>query len=218
LIPVSLVVMVLSLGGVRTALATARPGPQIAALAVRADEVGRQPILRIGSVLDDEAIEHATTSGLPVRVNVRVELWRDGFFDDLVTTRNWNAVILYEPLAREFIVRPSDRPAGRHATYAAARSAIEGELPLDIRPVGRGRYYYLATLEVETLSLTDLAELERWLQGELGPAVSGDRSLTGAIGEGAKRLLIRLLGLPSRRVDARSEKFEVGRAPPPPVP
>jgi len=210
--------MLLSLGGAWTEPPPARPGPQTAVLAVRADETGRQPILRIGGVLEDAAIERATTSGLPVRVNVRVELWRDGFFDDLVTARSWNAVILFEPLEKEFIVRLSDRPAGRHATYAAARSAIEGELPLDIRPAGRGRYYYLATLEVETLSLTDLAELERWLQGELGPAVSGERSLTGAVGEGAKRLLIRLLGLPSRRVEARSEKFEVGRAPQPPVP
>jgi hypothetical protein len=76
-------------------------------------------------------------------------------------------------------------------------------------PTRAGRYYYLAHLEIETLSLSDLEELERWLQGELGPAVGGGRSLTGAVGEGAKRLLIRLLGLPTRRVEARSDRFEV---------
>jgi hypothetical protein len=30
------------------------------------------------------------------------------------------------------------------------------------------------------------------------------------MGEGAKRLLIRLLGLPSRRIEARSERFTIG--------
>jgi hypothetical protein len=72
-----------------------------------------------------------------------------------------------------------------------------------------GRYYYTAVLQIETLSLSDLDELERWLQGELGPAVSGRRSLSDAVGEGAKRLLIRLLGLPTRRVEARSDRFRI---------
>ncbi|MCI0432476.1 MAG: hypothetical protein L0271_02335 [Gemmatimonadetes bacterium] len=211
MIPIHLAALLLALSGGGPDPTLTGAGEQSVALSVRADETAHQPVLRIGSVLDDAALEHATRSGLPVRVNVRVELWRDGFFDDLVTTRVWNAVVLYEPLEEQFIVRLPDRPARRHSTYAGARAAVEGELPLDVRPVRQGRYYYIAMLEIETLSLSDLAELERWLQGELGPAVSGERSLPGAVGEGAKRLLIRLLGLPTRRVEARSEKFEVGR-------
>ena len=80
-----------------------------------------------------------------------------------------------------------------------------------MRPRTPGRYYYTATLELETLSLSDLEELERWLQGELQPAVTGDRSIPGAVGQGAKRLMIRLLGLPARRLEGRSGKFEVPR-------
>ncbi|MGH7501651.1 MAG: DUF4390 domain-containing protein [Longimicrobiales bacterium] len=190
--------------------AVAVPFGQTANLAVRPDTASDQrALLRIGAVLDDSALEEATRSGLPVRVRARVELWRDGFFDDLEATANWNAVLLYEPLEKQYIVRAPDGDAQRFTTYDRARAAVEREIPLSIRPVRTGRYYYLAHLEIETLSLSDLEELERWLQGELGPAVGGDRSLTGAVSEGAKRLLIRLLGLPARRVEARSDRFEV---------
>ncbi|HEX7050775.1 MAG TPA: hypothetical protein VF188_11275, partial [Longimicrobiales bacterium] len=76
-------------------------------------------------------------------------------------------------------------------------------------PVRSGRYYYTATLELETLSLSDLEELERWLEGELEPAVSGEGSVPGALGQGMKRLLIRVLGLPARTFEARSEMFRI---------
>ena len=86
---------------------------------------------------------------------------------------------------------------------------IEGNYPLQIRPNRAGRYYYLGRLEIETLSLSDIQELERWLQGELQPAVRGDRSVAGALGDGAKRLMIRLLNLPARGLDTRSARFRV---------
>jgi hypothetical protein len=173
-------------------------------------ESGNRPLVRITSLLADSSLEHAARSGLPLRVRVRVELWRDGLIDDLVASEGWTSVLVYEPLGREYIVRPNPRPgtALRFNAYAAARQAIEREYLLDIRPTRSGRYYYTATLELETLSLSDLEELERWLQGELGPAVSGDRSLPGAVGQGAKRLMIRLLGMPTRRIEARSNRFE----------
>ena len=89
------------------------------------------------------------------------------------------------------------------------RGHIERQHAVTITPRGRGRYYYLASLEMETLALTDLEELEGWLRGELSPAVGGQGSLLGAIGNGAKRLFIRVLGLPARRMEVRSPAFRV---------
>ena len=171
-----------------------------------------RPRVHIGDVLQDDALRDAVQSGLPIRIAVRVELWRDGFIDALESARTWNVTLLYEPLGRRYIVRNETfvDSAGQYATYELARAAIERNYEPSLRPARSGRYYYTATLDIETLSLSDLDELERWLQGELGPAVSGERSIAGAVVEGAKRLLIRLLGLPSRRVDARSERFEAG--------
>ena len=94
-------------------------------------------------------------------------------------------------------------------TYADARGLLEAARSFTIRPLSSGRYYYTATIEVETLSLSDLEELERWLQGQLRPAVSGDRSVPDAIGDGAKRLLIRVLALPTKTLELRTARFRV---------
>lgn len=185
------------------------PDWQQAALAVSWDSADGAARLFIGAVLASEELEKATRSGLPVRVRVRVELWRDGFFDHLEGSEAWTAALLYEPLEQQYILRPPRGPARRYADYRAARAGIESEYAVNVRPAREGVFYYTATLEIETLSLSDLEELERWLQGELRPAVAGERSVTGAVGEGAKRLLIRLLDFPARRAEARSEKFRV---------
>jgi Domain of unknown function (DUF4390) len=186
------------------------PAQQGPALSVRADTTsGGRALLRIGSVLGDRQLGEALRSGLPLRVRVRVELWRDGFFDHLESNETWTTVVLFEPLDEQYIVRPPGGEVRRFADYGEARAAIESQYPLAIAPRQAGSYYYTATLEIETLSLSDLDELQRWLRGELGPAVSGERSIGSAMGEGAKRLLIRMLGLPSRRIEAKSERFRM---------
>lgn len=174
-------------------------------------DLNYRPLAHVGPVLDDDDLEEAARSGVPIRLRVRVELWRDGWTDDLVATERWAAVLAYDPLTKEFLVRgrSADAPVRRFASYADARAAIEGNYPLQIRPNRSGRYYYLGRLEIETLSLSDIQELERWLQGELQPAVRGDRSVTGALGDGAKRLIIRLLNLPARGLETRSARFRV---------
>jgi len=170
---------------------------------------GLRPLLNVGPILADAVFEETTRSGLPVRMNLRVELWRDGFFDRLEGTRTLTAVLYFQPLEESFVVhtRSAESEPRHFPTFQAARTAIEGPYTMELRPNRRGRYYYTAVLELETLSLSDLEELERWLRGELQPAVSGDGSLTGAVGQGVKRFLVRVLGLPARRYEARSEWF-----------
>jgi hypothetical protein len=180
-------------------------------LAVSVDEVTLQPIVRVGAVLRDDDLERAALAGLPVRVRIRIELWRDRFFDQLVDSTSWSTTVVYEPIGELFLVRtlPGPGVARRFASFAAARRTVENEFRPVMRPGGAGRYYYTASLQIETLSLSDLEELERWLQGELQPAVSGQRSVPGAVGQGAKRLLLRILDMPARRYDARTGRFRI---------
>lgn len=181
------------------------------ALSIGVDARDHRALVRLGPVLANKDLMDAAIGGLPVRLRVRTELWRDGYFDALTGTATWSAVVVYEPLRERFLVRPLDAtgPARSFATYDLTRAAVEGELPTRLRPMQPGRYYYTSVLEIETLSVSDLQELERWLQGEVQPAVAGDQSIPGAIAAGAKRLLIRVLGVPNRRVEARSGRFRV---------
>ncbi len=160
--------------------------------------------------LNDPALEEAVRSGLPLRLRFTLELWRDEFFDDLMDRTEWTMVLQYEPMTRRFRLFSAEPDTVPEFTSfdAARRALLEPRTP-EMRPSRPGRYYYLASLEVETLSLSDLEELESWLSGELRPAVTGGGSVSGALGRGLKRVLIRVLDLPVRRYVARSRKFEV---------
>lgn len=172
---------------------------------------GFRPLIQIGRVLDGDDLAEAVRSGLPLRVRGRVELWRDGtLFDGLEGSQEWTGILLYDPLDSTFVVRESTRSAVRRfSKYEGATAELERAIPLPLRPHRPGRYYYTARLDVETLSVSDLQELQHWLEGELGPAVSGDASIPSAVEQGMKRLLIRVLGLPTERLEARSDKFRV---------
>ena len=50
-------------------------------------------------------------------------------------------------------------------------------------------------------------ELRRWLRGEVAPAIGGEGSPERVVGAGMRRLLVRVLGLPTRSYEARSEIF-----------
>jgi hypothetical protein len=180
-------------------------------LTVAADpSAGHRGVLRVRDILADDELADAVRSGLPLRVRFKVELWRDAMFDDLVSTEQWTAVLTYDALSQQYILRTrSDARARVFADFNAARSVIESAYAVSLRPTKQGRYYYTGSADIETLSLSDLEELERWLKGELQPAVSGDRSIPGALGQGARRLFIRVLSLPERRLEARSDRFRV---------
>lgn len=180
-------------------------------LTVAADPTaGHRGVLRVRDILADDELADAVRSGLPLRVRFKVELWRDALFDDLVSTEQWTAIVTYDALSKQYVVRTrSDARARAFADFNAARSVIETAYSVSLRPTRQGRYYYTGSADIETLSLSDLEELERWLKGELQPAVSGDRSIPGALGQGARRLFIRVLSLPERRLEARSDRFRV---------
>jgi hypothetical protein len=175
----------------------------------------RAPIVRSESLLGgDSRWLTALRSGLPVRLHYRVEVWRsrEGWFDIFVRQAEWDLLVRHEPLLDQYTLLTfagASRQERRYATLDALGAALAFAYQVNVRPTGEGRYYYAASLQVSTLSDSDLDELERFLAGDLRREAKGRENLGDALGRGATRFLLRLAGLPSLRLEARSDQFVV---------
>lgn len=173
----------------------------------------RAPVVRSENLLGDGRWLSTLRSGLPVRLHYRIEVWRsrDGWMDQLTRQVYWDVVVRHEPLLDEYTLltifgsRVRER---RYATLDALSAALAFAYQINVSPTVRGNYYYTATLEVSTLSDSDLDELERFLEGDLDGA-RGEGGLGDALGRGATRFLLRLAGLPSLRLEARTGRFSI---------
>ena len=170
-----------------------------------------QASIEVGGLLEDAGLLEAVHSGLPLRIRIRTQLWREELFDDLKGRHEWRASVLFDPLTRRYRVQTGTEEGVIHEvnTLEEARQILQLTLDLPIYPREDGRFYYEADVEMETLSLSDFEELQRWLQGELAPAVVGEEEVEGALARGFRRVLVRMLGLPARKFQIRSETFEV---------
>ncbi|AHG90132.1 Protein of unknown function DUF4390 [Gemmatirosa kalamazoonensis] len=188
-----------------------RPGIEIR-LPDPASRATEGPLVLMSGVLAEREMRDLLEHGFPLRVHFRVELWTvAGWFDDLRGTQEWDVVLQYDPLRKSYgVARVVDNrvtPLGVFDSYEDASQAAERpyRVPLTAR---RGRRsYYSAVVDVETISLNDLDEVQRWLRGELRPAVRGERNPGTALGRGLRTLATRLLGSESRHYETRSGTF-----------
>ncbi|HYC31745.1 MAG TPA: DUF4390 domain-containing protein [Gemmatimonadales bacterium] len=174
----------------------------------------RNPVVRSRNLLGDGRWLTALRSGLPVRLHYRVEVWRsrDGWFDLFDRQTEWDVVLRHEPLLDQYTlltITGSRVQERRYATLDALNAALGFSYQVNVRPREQGEYYYAASLEISTLSDSDLDELERFLEGDLGGVTQGKEGIGDALGRGATRLLLRLAGLPSLRVETRTNGFRV---------
>src|SRR5688572_12126713 len=155
-------------------------------------------------------------NGFPAAMRFRLELWRvGGMFDEMEGPPvQWNTLVHFDPYSQQYRAvrrsRASDQEDfGNFSSIEAVEAAVlEKAYPVAMRPRRAGsRYYYNVVLDVESLSVSDLDELQRWLRGELKPAVRGKRSPLAALREGFGTLLSRLLGGETRHYETRSGTF-----------
>jgi hypothetical protein len=174
----------------------------------------RPPIVRSDRLLAEDRWLTSLRSGLPIRLHYRVEVWRSrgGWFDLFQRQAEWDVIVRHEPLFDQFTLltvsggRAQER---RYATLDALSAALAFAYLVSVQPRSPGTYYYAAVLEVSTLSDSDVDELQRFLEGDLGEVARGKESIGDALGRGATRFLLRLAGLPSLRLEARSPEFRV---------
>jgi hypothetical protein len=175
------------------------------------------PTVRALNVLSDPTVHDLLDSGFPARLHFRVELWSaGGWFNSLRGSAEWDEIVRYDAMSKRYrLVRLN----GGHPVASLQFTRFTDALSEAERPyqapitalIQRDRQYYNVLLEVETISLTDLDELERWLHGELQPAVRGERNPGTAVGRGLRELFARLLGAERRNLEGRSKTFVTER-------
>jgi hypothetical protein len=192
--------------------AFAQRGPQLEVTVLAASPPSGATV-KTSRLLSDSRTRELLLNGFPTQLSFRLELWRvDNLFDELESETQWDVLVRYDPYTQQYqLVRRGSRSTESvdgFATIASVEEALAHAFPVTLRPRRSGtRYYYNVVLEVETLSVSDLDELDRWLNGELRPAVRGKRAPLSALRRGIGTLLSRVLGGEKRHYEARSGTF-----------
>ncbi|HEU4990096.1 MAG: hypothetical protein KGL93_05905 [Gemmatimonadota bacterium] len=193
----------------------AQRDPAVRVDLVRAAGQPDVPAVSVSHALDDPQLQELMRNGFAVALHFRLELWRTGgVFNDLESATQWDVKVQYnlDPYGKAYnIVR---HHGNQIEDFGAIRSLDSTEALL-ARPYRvllpprhpHAKYYYNVVLEVEALNANDLSELQRWLHGDLQPAVRGKTNPLSALKNGVGRLLSRMLGGTKRSYEATSPTF-----------
>ena len=198
-------------------LATSNAGAQKPQLSVSLPEqslrASEPPSVRSQSLVTDGAMLDLLRNGFPARLHYRIERWSTGgWFDDIAAESEWDVVVRYDALKKFFqvyrVVSRQTTLLGSFETIQEAEAVLDAPFPAPIAPPKKGkRSYYTLTLDIEAISLTELDEVERWLRGELKPAVRGKKNPGTAVGRGVRTVMVRLLGGEKRHYETRTGTF-----------
>lgn len=171
------------------------------------------PRIVLGPVLAGAETRELIRGGFPAQLRFRLELWREsGWNYELERAVAWDVVVAYDAGSQVYRVRRRMggqlEDLGGYGTLASAQEALERPFTVALMPSRSGRrYYYNLVLDMEALSVSDLDQLERWLRGELQPAVRGKNNPATALGNGVRTLVTRVLGGERRHYEVRSARF-----------
>ena len=164
------------------------------------DLAKQPPTVRTIGVLGAGRTAELIRNGFPARLHYKLERWAAGtFVNDVKATAEWEFIVQYDPLAKTYkVISATPQKAvvvGEYTDLAEADAKLAEPFPAPITPPRQGeKSYYALSLNVEAMSLSDLDEVQRWLRGELRPAVRGKRNPGTAVSTGVRTLFVRLLG------------------------
>ena len=174
----------------------------------------RQAVVTTADLIADPRVASMLASGFPVRMHYRLQIYRSrsGWLDAFIRQVEWDLVVRHEPLLDQYQVAEVFRSGQRAYRYADREALKRGvATPREIRvgPRDPGTYYYVVTLEISTMSGSDIRELERFLSGDVAPAATGSESVGSALGNAIRDALLSVAGLPSIQLEDRSGRFTV---------
>jgi len=188
--------------------------PQVQIILPDKSELATEPpSVRSTALLSDGPMRDLLVNGFPARLHYTMERWAaGGWFDDMKATAQWDVVVKYDALGKRYhvfrAVANRATELGNYDTLDEAQEVVDAAFRAPISPAKRSqRSYYNLVLGIETLSLTELDEVEQWLRGEMKPAVRGKKNPGTAVSRGVRTLVVRLLGGEKRRYEVRSGIF-----------
>jgi hypothetical protein len=171
----------------------------------------RRVRVTVRDLLADPRWAQALDQSFPIRLSFRLEIWRSrAGLDELQRATEWSEVVQREPLEDQFRVTQillSGPVEHRYATRDELSRALGTTSEVDALPTGAGTFYYTVRLRITALSDEDMEELERFLAGDPNSPAGPEG---GSIGRSIRRLLLKIAGLPSQELEARSEEFRIG--------
>ena len=205
--------VVLSTGALSVPLRAQDDARLDVALPTRAIGLADGPAFAARTVLASRDLRDLLRSGFPARLHFRCELWRNERLNNSIDRAvEWDMLVRFDQLNRKYevyrIVDDRVTRLGRYDTAEEAEAELEKPFRIKAPPMQRGRsYYYESSLDVEVLSLSDLDEVERWLRGEVRPALRGDRNPGTALTRTVRGFFVRLLGGERRHYETRTPVF-----------
>ncbi len=164
----------------------------------------------VRNVLPERSFDELLRNGFPARLHIRSEVWTIGrWFDEIAGSTEWDIIMRYDIIDRTYevarVTRDGITPLGSYAQFVDARAATELPFTSALAPRARGSKGYIAVqVDVQTVEMSDLDEVQRWLRGEARPAVQGRRSPGTALTRGLRTLVSRILGGEVRHLEART--------------
>lgn len=173
------------------------------------------PSVSVRGVLADNAFDELMRNGFPMRIHVRAELWKTrSFLDEVITNVDWDIIVQFDSFDSVYevlrVTGDSVVQLGAYRKLVDARAASELSYSLPLLTPPRGRESYITVrADVQTIELSDLDELQRWLKGEARPAVQGKKNPGTAVTRGLRSLGSRLLGAQVRHLEQQTRPFKL---------
>ena len=158
----------------------------------------------VRGLLTDQVV-NALESGFPLYVRIHVALREPGGFfgGRTVQAADWDYGVLHNPVRNVYAVETPEERLELTARDSLARW-VSKTFVFQLEPDRRGSFYYQVRVEARTLSDEDVDEAFAWLKGGDN---NGPMERPGLLTRAARRLLVRVMPLPSFALEQKSESF-----------
>jgi hypothetical protein len=173
------------------------------------------PIVVAHDMLSSKRAREPLAAGFPARFHFLVTLWSEGTLANKVERRaEYYVLVTYVAMEKKYevvqIVNDRSFSLGKFDRVEDAEGAVARPTRVAISAFpSKRKLYYRATLDVSILQMSDLDELNRWLKGEVEPAIHGVRDPGTALARSIRQLYSRVLGGETREFEAETPTFIV---------